>query len=79
MTLDRDVEERHLKEAERLIAEAETRMKKHELLLHDLRQDSHDTKEGERLLLGMRDTLRIMQEHRALIVDTIADIDAGRI
>lgn len=79
MALDRATEVQHLAEADRHIDEAELRVARQEILLRELCRDRHDTKEAERLLRGMKDTLALMREHRSLIVDTIARIDASLI
>ena len=76
MTLDRDAELRHLNEADAHIADAERRIAKQEAILEKLRQDGHDTNEGQRLLQAFQETLEAMRRHRVEIFDTLARIDA---
>ena len=57
MALERSADVRRLGLAEAHIAESEARITMQEVILEGLRRDGHDTKEGERLLRGFKDTL----------------------
>lgn len=48
-------------------------------VLDMLKESGHDTQAAEKLLAEMQHALVAMQHHRALIVQAIQDIDAGRL
>lgn len=75
--MDRNVEVERLGQADRHITIAEQHISKQRVLVDELRVDGHDTKTAEEMLKGFEDNLKILREHRAIIVKTIEQIDDG--
>ncbi len=75
--MDRGAEVRRLNEADGHIAKAELAMTKQLSLLNKLTGEGRDTTEAEKQLRNFEDVLVALREHRGLIVDMIAQIDAG--
>ncbi|SFK21106.1 hypothetical protein [Bradyrhizobium sp. Gha] len=75
--MDRNAEVRRLNEADGHIAKAELALTKQLLVVDKLKADGHDTTEAKKQLQDFEDTLATLREHRGLIVDMIAQIDAG--
>jgi len=76
---DRDEEERHLQEADRHVADAHRLMGQLEILIEGGRQRGSDVGPACRALHAMQEVLDTFLAHRALIRQTIADIDAGKL
>jgi hypothetical protein len=77
--VDRDVELRHLSEADVRIAEAEGVVSKQIKMVEKLRCDGQDTSVAEETLKAFQETLQTMRDHRHEIVKTIEQIDQGLI
>lgn len=77
MSMDREAEVRRLNEADGHIADGERRITEQLLVVGKLRADGRDTREAERLLRMMEESLSAFQQHRQLTVDMIEQIDAG--
>jgi hypothetical protein len=75
--MDRQAEVNRLGQAERRIANAERIVTEQRLRVDRLRADGHDTKGSEQTLRGFEDTLKILRENRAVIVEAIEQIDKG--
>lgn len=69
---ERDV----LQRADRHLSEGEQRIARQTKLASRLREGGHDTIEAERLVAVFQETLREWREHRALIVQRIAVLEA---
>ena len=78
MALCREDEVRHLNQADTHVADSERRITQQMLRVEELRRDGHDTREAERMLATLEQTLRSIHEHRAIIISTIRGIDEGR-
>ena len=70
-------ETEHLAESERHIAEFRKRIADQEARIAELRRDGHSTEAAESLLRGFRETLRLGENHRELILREI-DRMSGR-
>ena len=75
--LDLATEKEHLAKAESDIAEGERRITQQTELIERLRRDDHNVGEAETLLETLRQTLRTWQDHRDLILVTIARLEGG--
>jgi uncharacterized protein with PIN domain len=75
--LDRDFEMEELRRADRHIDRAEQIIVDQQLELRRLRIKGYDTKLAERTLEIFEDSLRIMQQHRNIILNVIRQIDQG--
>jgi hypothetical protein len=62
----------HLRKAEADLVAARERIKRQEELMSPLQEHGHDTSTAQSVLQTMRDTLTLMEEHRALILDGLA-------
>ena len=62
------LEEEHLAQADRHIAEAEARTETQQGLLARLRTAGGDVAEAEELLATMEQSLSVMREHRRLVL-----------
>jgi hypothetical protein len=65
--------------ADRHIREAEIRIPHMRATLQQERATGFGTEEAERALQAAQDSLEVFHEHRRLIIQTIADIRAGRL
>jgi hypothetical protein len=70
--MDQRLELSHLSKAEADIAGARERIQRQEALIAHLREHGHDISTAQSLLQTMRDTLILMEEHRALILDELS-------
>jgi hypothetical protein len=77
MTPERETEVKKLAEADAHIADAERAVTEQMAQVEALRAAGHDTAMAERELTAFRETLAVLQDHRALIIRTIEQIDAG--
>ncbi len=77
--MDRNVELQRLGQADRHIGNAERTVSHQMMEIERLREHGHSTALAQQTLEAYRRTLHEMQEHRKLIIRTIADIDAGLI
>jgi hypothetical protein len=77
--VDRRAEVRHLEMADRHIATAEKNVAAQRMQLSKLQQGGHDVELAEKSLRALEDTLETMRAHRALIIQTIEQIDRGLI
>jgi hypothetical protein len=77
MGLDRESELQRLSEADQHIANAEAAITEQIARVHELRRDRHDAGKAEATLKVFQDTLQTLREHRALIFQTIDQIDRG--
>lgn len=76
--MDQQTERAHLRKAEADIASAREHIKRQEALLARLEDLDHN-KEAEvarSVLQTMRQTLRVMEEHRQIILDQLSDMKA---
>lgn len=71
-------EEAALIKADADIADADERIRRQEVLIVELQRDGHKTDLAYELLKTLQATRQVMDEHRQLIIKTIADIKAGR-
>ena len=71
-------EEAALIKADVDIADADERIRRQEVLIVELQRDGHSTELAYELLKTLQTTRQVMDEHRQLIIKTIADIKAGR-
>ena len=71
-------EEAALIKADVDIADADERIRRQEVLIVELQRDGHSTELAFELLKTLQSTRQVMDEHRQLIIKTIADIKAGR-
>ena len=67
------MEREHLAEADRHIAEAERRKTKQDAVCQRQEASGVDASEAKRLLALFRDTLRLLREHRELILQRMSD------
>jgi hypothetical protein len=74
--MDLRTEKIHLEKAERDISAAEHRIGEQALRVESLRQGGHDTKQAERLLESMRQMTTQLHQHRELILEQIARLEA---
>jgi hypothetical protein len=58
----------HLAEADRHIAEGQQRIAEQEARIAELQRDGHPTAEAVEMLHKFKDTLRLMEEHRQIIL-----------
>ena len=72
-----DVERAHLVKADRDIAEGGRRVSAQVLLIERLRVGGHSTGDAENLLQTLRQTLQAWQNHRDLILQAIARLEAA--
>ncbi len=77
MGMDREAEVRRLNEADGHVATGERHVTEQQLIVDKLRAEGRDTQEAKRLLKMMQDSLDAYREHRQLILEMIAQIDAG--
>jgi hypothetical protein len=75
--MDRQDELLRLGEADRHIAVAERNITEQQCRLEKLRADGHDTKLAEQMLTDFQINLQTLNEHRDLIIKTIAQINQG--
>ena len=76
--MDRELELRHLEEAEQYIEQARQRIARVEDAIVAAAERGEDVSQGRATLGIMRYTLDTFLEQRDQILRTIADIDAGR-
>lgn len=76
---DRDEEVRHLADADRHIRSAERAIQEMRIEVGEQRALGADTTLSSRLLAAMEEMLEQFVEHRGVILQTIADLDAGRL
>jgi hypothetical protein len=69
--MDQQTELAHLNKAEADIAKARERIKRQEELVDRL-NDSQDSSTARSVLLTMRETLKLMEDHRELILGQLA-------
>ena len=72
---DLATEREHLTRADRDIVAGERRVTAQVLLIERFRGGGHDTREAERLLLTMQQSLETWQGHRNLILQEIARLE----
>lgn len=72
--MDLEQEEANLRKANDDLAKADARIRKQETLLATLERDGHNTAAAIILLDTLRDTRRVMAEHRRQIVEAIEEI-----
>ena len=72
---DLQTEQEHLFKAERDIVQGERRITAQALLVERLRRGGHDTREAERLLLNLRQTLDAWRDHREAILREIGRLE----
>ncbi len=77
MSPNREAELKRLAEADAHIADAERAVTEQMAQLEALRAAGHDTAMAERELTAFRETLAVLQGHRAVIIKAIEQIDAG--
>jgi hypothetical protein len=77
MSPEREAELKKLAEADGHIADAERAIAEQMAQVEGLRVAGHDTALAERELTAFRETLAVLQDHRASIIKTIEQIDAG--
>ncbi len=77
MSRDREAELMRLAEADAHIAAAERAIAEQVAQVEALRAAGHDTAIAEGELTAFQETLAVLQDHRAVIVKTIEQIDAG--
>jgi hypothetical protein len=70
--MDQQTELAHLHKAEVDISKARDRLARQEKLIARLTQYGHDASTVTSVLQSMRDTLAVMEEHRALILRQLA-------
>ena len=75
---DRALELKHLAEANRHLAQAEQRIDHLRSLIEEGSTSGLSTDAAKRSLDVMQDVLQTFRDHRKTIVQTIADIDAGK-
>ena len=75
---DRALELKHLAEANRHLAQAQQRIAHLRSLIAEASTSGLSTDAARRSLDVMQDVLQTFREHRKLIEQTIADIDAGK-
>jgi hypothetical protein len=75
--MDRAAEVRRLNEADSHIAIGERNVTQQRLIVDQHRARGQDAREAERLLAMLEQSLEAYQEHRQLIVEMIAQIEAG--
>jgi hypothetical protein len=75
--MDRAREVQRLNEADTHIAKAERALTKQLALITKLKADCRDTAEAISQLADFEAILKVLREHRATIVKTIEQIDAG--
>jgi hypothetical protein len=63
-----DVQQTHLAEADRLIGRARTMIVKQTSHVAELERDGHDARKARQVLALLREALRNMLAHRALIL-----------
>lgn len=77
--LSREVEERHLREADGRIADARLRLGHFQMLIDGAIGQRQDVEQATRALSSMAEVLAAFVAHREFIVHALADIDAGRL
>ena len=77
MNPEREAEVKKLAEADAHIADAERAVTEQMAQVEALRLAGHDTAAAERELTAFQETLAVLQDHRAAIIKTIEQIDAG--
>ncbi|MCK1739598.1 hypothetical protein IVA80_01590 [Bradyrhizobium sp. 139] len=77
MSPEREAEVKKLAEADAHIADAERAVTEQMAQVEALRLAGHDTAVAERELTAFQETLAVLQDHRAAIIKTIEQIDAG--
>lgn len=77
--MDRNAELRRLAEADGHIAEAERHVSEQRIQVEKLGREGHDTSLALALLTQFEGTLATLRGNRDLIIQTIAEIDQGKI
>ncbi len=77
MNPEREAEVKKLAEADAHIADAERAVTEQMAQVEALRLAGHATAVAERELPAFQETLAVLQDHRAVIIKTIEQIDAG--
>jgi hypothetical protein len=77
MSADREAELKRLAEADAHMADADRAVTEQTAQMEALRLAGHDTAPAERELAAFQETLAVLQDHRAAIIRTIEQIDAG--
>jgi hypothetical protein len=70
--MDQETELAHLHKAEADITSAKARISRQEEIVARLKNHGQDASIAASLLLTMRDTLKVMEEHRELILEQLA-------
>jgi hypothetical protein len=69
--MDRAQEQRHLQKADQDIAECRDRIKRQRLLVNRVAALGHDTEIARSILRTLQGTLRVMEDHRRIILDRL--------
>lgn len=77
--MDRQRELQRLSEADKHVVQAERAISGQAMEIEKLRRDGHNTALAEKTLKTFNDTLQVMRDHRAAIVNMIEQIDKGLI
>jgi hypothetical protein len=77
MSPDREAELKRLAEADAHVADAERAVTEQMAQVEGMRRAGHDTPIAERELTAFQETLAVLQDHRAMIIRTIEQIDEG--
>jgi hypothetical protein len=77
--MDRNAEVQRLAQADRHVSDAERAIGHQLMEIERLREGGHSTALAEQTLETFRRTLGQMQEHRRIIIRTLAEIDQGLI
>jgi hypothetical protein len=67
-----------LGKAERDIAEGESRITRQQMIVDELREQGEPVNKAEELLQSLKTTLAVWQDHRQLILQRIAALEARR-
>lgn len=70
--MDRKLEQQHLQEAERHVAEGREHINKQRQIIAELERDGHDTSTARELLETLEQSQRMHEEHRAHIKAELA-------
>ena len=74
---DLDAERRHLVKADQHIVDGERRISAQLLLIERFQASGQDTREAKQLFLSLKQTLKVWQDHRILILQEIARLEGA--
>jgi hypothetical protein len=75
---DKQIQQEHLEQVDRHIAETRQRISGQQQMIKQLEKDGHDTAQAKALLAAMLDVLRTLQALRQTLLDSLGSVASSQ-